>query len=71
LQDRRVEALGEPAIDRREETTGFSALALIAPEAGEAHASTQLQEFRGLPPRYGERLMTKPPLRSTSSVQQR
>jgi hypothetical protein len=34
LQDWRVEALGEPAVDRREEITGFGALALIAPESG-------------------------------------
>jgi hypothetical protein len=33
LQDGRVEAFGEPAVDRREESTGVVALALVAPEA--------------------------------------
>src|SRR5262249_62097490 len=36
FQVRRLEALGEPAVDGREEITGFDALALIAPEAVEA-----------------------------------
>ena len=35
-QDRRVEAFGEPAIDRRKKVTGFAALALFAPEARKA-----------------------------------
>src|SRR4029077_9412864 len=36
FQDRRVEPFGEPTVDRCEEITGFGALALVAPEAGEA-----------------------------------
>ena len=36
LKVRRVETLGKPAVDRREEVAGFVALALVAPEAGEA-----------------------------------
>src|SRR5690348_6343828 len=36
LEVRRIEALGEPAIERREQVAGFGALALVAPEAGEA-----------------------------------
>ena len=31
LQVDRVEAFGEPAVDRREEITGFGAFALVAP----------------------------------------
>ena len=34
LQVSSVKALGEPAVDRREQVVGFVALALIAPEAG-------------------------------------
>ena len=36
LQVERIEALGEPAIDRGEKIVGLLPLALIAPEAGEA-----------------------------------
>jgi hypothetical protein len=36
LQDRRVEAFGEPAVYWREKITGFGAFALVAPQAGEA-----------------------------------
>ena len=36
LEIGRVKALGEPAVDRREESAGFGALALVAPEPGEA-----------------------------------
>ena len=40
LQDRRVETFGEPAVERREQTAGFGAFALVAPEAGEADSSS-------------------------------
>jgi len=43
-----VEAFGEPAVDRGEEVAGFGALALIAPEAGEARRGAQLQGSRTL-----------------------
>src|SRR5262249_21695323 len=56
LQDGRVEAFGEPVVDRREEITGFGALPLVAPEAGKAHRSPQLPEFRTLPTRNGDGL---------------
>ena len=36
LQIERVEALGEPAVDRGEKLASLIPLALIAPEAGEA-----------------------------------
>jgi hypothetical protein len=35
----------------------FGALALVAPEAGEAGGGAELPEVGTLPPRYGERLM--------------
>ncbi len=40
-----VEALGEPVVDRREEVVGLVHVALIAPQAGEAGRSAQLQDF--------------------------
>jgi hypothetical protein len=54
LQHWRVEALGEPAIDRCQEIAGFRAFALIAPEAGEASRGTKLKRFCALPLRDGE-----------------
>jgi hypothetical protein len=38
-----VEALGEPAVDRREQVAGFGAPALFAPEASEIAGSAQFQ----------------------------
>jgi hypothetical protein len=43
LQDRHVEAFGEPAVDGREEIAGFGAIALVAPEAGEAGGGAQFE----------------------------
>jgi hypothetical protein len=40
LQHWRVEAFGEPVVDRREQIMGFGALALIAPEEGEVCCGT-------------------------------
>ena len=37
LQIRRVKALGEPAVDRRQQRPRFGLLALLLPEATEAH----------------------------------
>ena len=45
---RRVEPLGEPAVDRREQITCLGAFALIAPELGEACRGAQLPRFRAL-----------------------
>src|SRR6266851_5115126 len=42
LQDRRVEAFLEPAVDWREEVASLGALALVSPEAGEARSREQL-----------------------------
>src|SRR4029077_9129956 len=39
----RVEAFGEPAVDRGEEGARFGALALIAPQAREARPGAQLE----------------------------
>ena len=36
LQIRRIEAFGEPIVDRTEQITGFCAFALVAPESGKA-----------------------------------
>jgi hypothetical protein len=41
LQVKRVEALGEPRVDWREEVMGFCALALVAPEPRHAHRCAQ------------------------------
>src|SRR6516162_4302801 len=40
-----IEALGEPAVDRREEIMGFGAAALVAAQPGEAHRSAQFPEL--------------------------
>src|SRR5262252_6748393 len=45
LQDRCVEAFGEPVVDRREQFAGLGAFALIAPEAGEAGRGAQLEKL--------------------------
>src|SRR4029077_13960751 len=44
----RVEAFGEPAVDRGEEGARFGALALIAPQAREARRGAQLERARPL-----------------------
>src|ERR671918_692275 len=46
LKVRRVEALGEPAVDRREEVVGLVPPALVSPQAGQAGRCTQLPELR-------------------------
>ena len=45
LSDRRVEALGEPVVDWREEIAGFGTATLIAVEPGEAHGGAQFPEL--------------------------
>src|SRR6266446_9181835 len=42
LQIERVEALAEPPVDRREQSAGLIALALVAPEPGKAGGGAQL-----------------------------
>jgi hypothetical protein len=42
LEDRRVEALGEPAVNWCEEVAGFGAFALVSPKAREAHGGANL-----------------------------
>src|SRR5215472_7151563 len=42
----RIEPLGEPAVDGSEEIAGFGSPALLAPQPGEVHDSTQFQRFR-------------------------
>src|SRR6185437_1248907 len=41
----RVETLGEPAVDRREEIAGFGMAGLAATEPSEAHGGAQLPEL--------------------------
>jgi hypothetical protein len=49
FQVRRVEPFRKPAVDREEEFVGFRALALVAPEAGEADAGAEFfKELRSL-----------------------
>src|SRR6266853_3692485 len=45
LQVSGVEALGEPAIDWGQELVGFGALALLLPQARQAHRRPQLQRL--------------------------
>src|SRR5262245_28555968 len=46
LEVSRVKALGEPAIDRCQQLVGLGALALMLPQASEAHGGAQLQRLR-------------------------
>ena len=57
LQDRSVEAFGEPAVNWREESTGVGALALVAPEAGEAGGGAQFKQLCPLSLRNRDRLV--------------
>src|SRR5262249_55589662 len=50
LEVRRVEALGEPVVNRRQEINGLFAATLLAPQAGETHRGTQFPELRTLLP---------------------
>jgi hypothetical protein len=52
-----VEALGEPAVDRREQVVRLGAPALLGPESGEAGRGAQLQGFRLLAARGVDRLL--------------
>jgi hypothetical protein len=45
LQDRSVEAFGEPAVDWRKESTGVGALAMVAPEAGKAGGGAEFPKL--------------------------
>src|SRR5215475_9475054 len=56
-QERHVEAFGKPAIPRREEVASFRALALVAPQAGEAGRSAKPKRLRALALRHSERSM--------------
>src|SRR5207249_1101056 len=56
-QDWRVEAFGERAIHQRQEVVSFRALALVAPQAGEAGRSAQPKRLRALALRHSERSM--------------
>jgi hypothetical protein len=49
LQHRRLEAFGEPTIDRREEAASLRTLALVEPQPGKASRCAQSQEARTLP----------------------
>jgi len=55
LQIERVEAFGEPAVDRREQLARFVPLALITPKPRHTHRRAQFQGFCLLRPRYFER----------------
>jgi hypothetical protein len=52
----RLEAFGEPAVDRCEEVAGFGVAALVAAESGEARRGTQLPRFRLLLARRFDRV---------------
>ncbi len=56
LQVRRIETFGEPIVDRTEQITGLRALALVAPEPGEAGRCSQLEELCALPLGNGDGL---------------
>ena len=46
FQIERVEAFGEPSVDRSEKIAGLIPLALIAPEAGHAHRRAEFKYWR-------------------------
>ena len=52
-----VKALGEPAINLRQELVSFCALALLLPQPTQARRGAQLQRFRLLAAGYGEGLV--------------
>jgi hypothetical protein len=52
LQIERVEAFGEPVVDRRQKIAGLLSLAVIAPEPRQAHRRAQLPRLCLLRPRY-------------------
>jgi hypothetical protein len=54
LQIARVEALGEPSVDRSEKLAGLIPLTLIAPETGKASRSAQFMGPRILSAGYGQ-----------------
>src|SRR5215813_8793876 len=43
LEVRGVKALGEPAVDRRQQLVGFRTLVLLLPQARQAHGGAQFQ----------------------------
>ena len=49
-----VKALGEPAVDRREQSVRFHALALLLPQPPQAHGGAQFQRLRLLAAGNGE-----------------
>src|SRR6266511_2015380 len=53
----RVKALGEPAVDWRQEVAGFDSLTLALPQARQTHRSAQLPPSRLLLASDGERLL--------------
>ena len=57
LQIERVEAFGEPAVDRSEKIAGLIPLALIAPEPRHAHRRAQFPGLRLLLTRNRERAL--------------
>jgi hypothetical protein len=56
LQIARVEAFGEPAVDRSEQIASVISLVLLAPEPGRAHRGAEFPGF-GL---FGGRLSARP-----------
>ena len=52
-----VKALGEPAVDRRQQLVGLGALALLLPQPTQAHGGPQLQRLRLLAAGHVEGLL--------------
>src|SRR5499427_8006824 len=61
LEVGRVKPLGEPAVDRCQQLVGFCALALLLPQASQAHSSAQFQGFGLLAAGDVEGLTKTPP----------
>src|SRR5262245_54136009 len=57
LEVRRVKALGEPAVDGRQEVRGRRPLPLLLPQARQAHRHPQLPGLRLLATGYDEGLL--------------
>jgi len=57
LQVGGVKAFGEPVVDRRQQLTAFITLALLLPEASQAHSGPQLERLRLLAACHSKGLM--------------
>jgi hypothetical protein len=60
LQVGGVKALGEPAVERRQQVVGLGALALVLPESAQAHRGAEFEGLGLLLTSHGEGLPKTP-----------